>query len=406
MPGHVLPRAATASSHIGSPLGAGTYGDWPILVDTCRREMAARGLTTTSPRSAVGEVVDSVLAGGGAPRSRDLVAELVTALTGWGAIQELLDMPLVEEVWWNDPARVFYSQGGETRLSNIVLSDAEAQSMVLRAVSTCGRRIDTTQPYVDAQLVDGSRLHVVIPPITSRHWAVNIRRYVVRPTGLGDLVATRTLPAEAAAVLGAAMKTGANVVVSGGTQTGKTTMLNALLSSVPGQRVITCEEVRELRLPVADWVALQTRDPGLEGTGAVALRDLVREALRMRPQRVVVGEVRGAEALDLLLAMNCGVPAAGTLHANSAADAVDRLTGLPLLAGPNIAEQFVSRTVASCIDLVIHLVVTAQGQRRVDQIATVAPGAHGPVVGHLFRDTGAGLQRAGGEIPQAWQETA
>ncbi|MFN8125807.1 MAG: ATPase, T2SS/T4P/T4SS family [Candidatus Nanopelagicales bacterium] len=326
-----------------------------------------------------------------------------TGDSAWGPIQALLDDPHTEEVWWNDPARIFYAVDGVTRLSNIVLAASDAEAMVLRAVTACGRRLDTAHPFVDAQLADGSRLHVVIPPIARDHWAVNIRRYVVRPDSLTDLVERRTLTAEVAATLHRAVAAGANVVVSGGTHTGKTTVLNALLGACGGQRIVSCEEVRELRLGHTDWVSLQTRDAGLEGTGAVGLRDLVREGLRMRPGRVVVGEVRGAESLDLMLAMNCGIPAAATVHANSAEDAVDRLTGLPLLAGPNISAAFVARTVGRCVDLIVHLARDPGGRRFVEQVATVAAGPDGPRVGHLYAGNGGALTRCGAELPAGWQ---
>ncbi len=374
-------------------------GASPAVVETCRQEMARAGLSTRSPEARVSALVAGVL--GGAAGAGD-VAAVVSHLVGWGPLQELLDRPDVEEIWWNDPSRIYYAVAGATRLSNVVLSDGEAEAMVLRAVTATGRRVDVARPFADTDLPDGSRLHVVIPPVTPRHWAVNIRRYILRPTGLTDLVARDTLTRAAADVLERAVAAGANVVVSGGTNSGKTTLLNTLLSAAPAHRLVTCEEVRELRLPLADWVALQTRDAGVEGTGAVGLRDLVREALRMRPDRIVVGEVRGPEALDLLLAMNCGIPAAATVHARSAGDALDRLIGLPLLAAPNIAAGFVTRTAASCVDVVVHLGVAADGVRRVRQIATVAPGHERPVVGCLFADEGDGLRRGAAPEPGEW----
>lgn len=326
-----------------------------------------------------------------------------SAPIGWGPLQELLDDPAVEEIWWNDPARVFVARAGITELSAVVVTHAESRALVLRAVMDSGRRLDTSQPFVDAQLPDGSRLHVVIPPVSASGWAVNIRRHVLRPAGLADAVTAGMLPADAARLVEAAFRAGANVLVSGGTHTGKTTLLNALLGAVPGQRVVTCEEVRELALAHADWVPLQTRDPGLEGTCGVSLRDLVRESLRMRPQRVVVGEVRGAEALDLLLAMNCGVPAAATIHANSAEDAVAKLTGLPLLAGPNIAPDFVAGTVASCLDMVLHVGLRESGRRVVTQICAVTRGPDGPQVGRIYSLAADGvLRRAGAEVPRSW----
>lgn len=396
-PSRVLPQEYMGRSGVPTP------PDRERLLNECRREMAMRRLTPTSPRDLLVSAVSGVLSAHGLPTTGIAADDLVTALAGWGPLQVLFDQPGVEEVWWNDPARVYYAIAGVTRLSNVVMSPLEAQAMVTRAVTGSGRRLDLTQPYVDAQLADGSRLHAVIPPITREHWAVNIRRFIVRPHSLADLVDVGTLTRAAADMLERAMCAGANVVVSGGTHSGKTTILNALLCSDPAARVVTAEEVRELSIPLGDWVALQTRDAGVEGTGAVALRDLIRESLRMRPQRLVVGEVRGPEALDLLLAMNCGIPAAGTIHANSAADAIDRLTGLPLLAGANVSAEFAARTIASCVDLVVHMDHTPSRGRRVAQIAAVQPGARGPALGRLFVDDGTGLRRGPAEVPPDWQ---
>lgn len=402
-PGRAPSRVLSMSEHMARS-GVVSPHDHPALLDACRREMAVRDLTPASGRDELAAAVAGVLGAHSLPVSSPLAEDLVMSLAGWGPLQELLDRPDVEEVWWNDPARVYYAVAGTTRLSNVVMSAADAQAMVARAVAMGGRRLDVTQPYVDAQLADGSRLHAVIPPITREHWAVNIRRYVVRPQGLSDLVDRGTLTQAAAGLLERAMRCGANVVISGGTHSGKTTMLNALLCAQPAARVVTAEEVRELSLPLGDWVALQTRDAGVEGTGAVVLRDLIRESLRMRPQRLVVGEVRGPEALDLLLAMNCGIPAAGTIHANSAADAIDRLTGLPLLAGANVSVEFAARTIASCVDLVVHMSHAPGEGRRVSHIAVVRPGEHGPAVGRLFTDDdGDGLVRGSAEIPREWQ---
>ena len=254
-----------------------------------------------------------------------------------------------------------------------MLTDAEVRGLVERMLQWSGRRIDLSTPFVDAMLPDGSRLHVAIPDITRAHWAVNIRRFVVRPTQVHDLVPAGTLTAEAATFLEAAVVSGLNIVVAGGTQAGKTTLLNALLGCLPAsERVVSCEEVFEINLPHhPDWVAMQTRDASLEGTGEIPLRRLVREALRMRPSRLVVGEVRQAEALDLLVAMNSGMPAAATLHANSAREAVTKLCTLPLLAGQNISADFVVPTVAGCVDIVIHTATGRDGRRRVQEIAAL-----------------------------------
>src|SRR5919202_3198966 len=228
---------------------------------------------------------------------------------------------------------------------------------------TSGRRLDLSTPFVDATLPDGSRLHVVIPDITRTHWAVNIRKFVIRAHGLEELGRLGSLPQGAAAFLDACIRAGLNVVVSGGTQSGKTTMLNCLAASVPSrERVVTCEEVFELKVPLPDVVGMQTRRANLEGKGEIDLRRLIVEALRMRPDRIIVGEVRQREALDLLVALNSGLPGMTSIHANSAREAVVKLTTLPLLAGDNVTYGFVAPTVASSIDLIVHL--AKLGERR------------------------------------------
>ena len=199
-----------------------------------------------------------------------------------------------------------------------------------------------------------------------------IRKFVVRAARLGDLVGLGSLTEPAAAFLEASVVAGLNIIVAGGTQAGKTTLLNCLAASIPGgDRVISAEEVFELRFNHPDWVAMQTRQQGLEGTGEIRLRDLVRESLRMRPSRVIVGEVRAEECLDLLLALNAGLPGMASLHANSAREALVKMCTLPLLAGENISARFVVPTVASSVDLVVHLGVDAAGVRRVNEIVSV-----------------------------------
>ncbi len=294
---------------------------------------------------------------------------LTESAAGFGPLQQYFDDPTVEEIWINEPGRVFVARRGVSELTTTILGDEQVRDLVERMLMSSGRRLDLSQPFVDATLPDGSRLHVVIPDITRRHWAVNIRRFVLPAVRLDELVALGALPAKAAAFLEASVVAGLNVVVAGGTQAGKTTLLNCLAAAVPGrERVITCEEVFELRLPAADWVALQTRQPNLEGVGEVPLRRLVKEALRMRPDRLIVGEVRQEEALDLLIALNSGVPGMATLHANSAREAVTKLCTLPLLASANIAHAFVVPTVASAIDLIVHVGKTARGARRVSEV--------------------------------------
>ncbi|CAB4966460.1 unannotated protein [freshwater metagenome] len=278
------------------------------------------------------------------------------------------------------------------------------RDLVERMLRISGRRLDTSSPFVDAMLPDGSRLHVVIPDITRTHWSVNVRRFIMRPKHIDDLVPTGTVSAQAAAFLSAAVVSGLNIVVAGGTQAGKTTLLSALLGCVPmHERIVSCEEVFELQVAHPDWVAMQTRDASLEGTGEIPLRRLVREALRMRPTRLIVGEVRQSEALDLLVAMNSGMPAMATLHANSAREAVTKLCTLPLLAGQNIPGDFVVPTVAGCVDLVVHAATGHDGGRRIREISALPGRVESGVVemSDIFLDRGAGLERAGGFPPHA-----
>jgi pilus assembly protein CpaF len=234
---------------------------------------------------------------------------------------------------------------------------------------------------------------------------VNIRKFVVPAAHLDELVELGTVTEPAARFLEAAVVAGLNVVVAGGTQAGKTTLLNCLAAAIPGrERVISCEEVFELRLTAPDWVAMQTRSANLEGSGEIPLRRLIKEALRMRPDRLLVGEVRQEEALDLLIALNSGIPGLATVHANSAREAVTKLCTLPLLAGENISASFVVPTVASAVDVLVHLVKDGTGRRRVREIVALPGRTENGVVetAQLFRTDSAGrLVRADGFPPHA-----
>ncbi len=341
-----------------------------------RARVRDRGIDPLREPAAVRSLVDEVLAElvideRVDDEAEDAATAAFHAIAGFGPLQPYLDDPEVEELWINAPGRVFVARGGRSELTTTVLDAAEVRDLVERMLRVSGRRLDLSSPFVDAMLPDGSRLHVVIPDITREHWAVNIRRFVVRARTVSDLAGVGVLTAQSAAFLEASVLAGLNIVVAGGTQSGKTTFMTALLGSVPAtERIITCEEVFELRLDHPDHVALQTRAPSLEGTGAIPLRRLVTEALRMRPTRLVVGEVRQAEALDLLIAMNSGMPAMATLHANSAREAITKLCTLPLLAGANIDAGFVVPTVAGCVDIVVHLGM-GSGSRRVREIGAV-----------------------------------
>jgi pilus assembly protein CpaF len=333
-----------------------------------------------------------------------LVRDVVDGVAGFGPLQRYLDDPDVEEIWINSPSRVFIARHGRSELTTTILTAEEVRTLVERMLKSSGRRLDVSSPFVDALLPDGSRLHVVIPDVTFEHWAVNIRKHVVRATALDDLVDLGTLTVQAARFLDATVAAGLNVLVSGGTQAGKTTLLNCLVNAIPArERILVCEEVFEVRTAQPDVVRMQTRQASLEGTGEITLRHLVKEALRMRPQRIIVGEVRQAECLDLLLALNSGVPGMATVHANSAREAVLKMCTLPLLAGENIGSRFVVPTVAGCVDVIVHVDTDHDGSRRVREIVGVPGRVESDVVEleTIFTRRGDDLRRADGYPPHS-----
>lgn len=336
------------------------------------------------------------------PDVDSMVGELVARVSGFGALQPFLDDPAVEEVWINDPSRVFIARNGRHELTNLVLTSAQVQELVERMLKSSGRRIDLSRPFVDAMLPEGHRLHVVLEGISRGFSAVNIRKFVLRAARVRDLVELGSLSMTAAAFLEASVRAGLNILVAGGTQAGKTTALNCLAAAIPGgERVVSAEEVFELRFPHPDWVALQTRQSGLEGTGEIRLRQLVKESLRMRPSRIIVGEVRAEECLDLLLALNAGLPGMATIHANSAREALVKMCTLPLLAGENISARFVVPTVATSVDLVVHLGIDERGVRRVNEVVGVPGRVENDVIETetIFERRGGELRGTGGRPP-------
>ena len=293
-------------------------------------------------------------------------------LQSFGPLQKLIEDDSIEEIWINTPNRVFVARGGKSELTNLVLTKDIVHDLIERLLIWGGRRLDVSNPFVDARLPDGSRLHVAIPEVTATHWAVNVRKHLNHLNSLTELLEIGSINEEILEILVSAINYGFNILVSGGTQAGKTTFLNALVSQIsPNERVITIEEVFELKPNLPDWIALQTRNANLEGEGEISLRKLIKESLRMRPSRIIVGEVREAEALDLLIALNSGLPGMATVHANSARGAINKLQLLPLLAGENIAQSFITPTIASCIDLVVQCSLDSVGVRRVVEVAFV-----------------------------------
>jgi pilus assembly protein CpaF len=314
-----------------------------------------------------------------------LERRLFDGLLRLGPLQPLMDDEAVEEVICNGP-RVFAIRGGRKELADVYFDDdSELLQLVKRLIGPLGRRLDESSPMVDARLADGSRLNAAIPPASVRFCCVTIRKFVLRALNLEQLVALGTLPGEAARFLDAAVQAGANVVVSGPTGSGKTTFLNGLGASIasPQERVVTIEEVAELQLErqLPDCVALQARGANVEGAGAISIRDLVRNALRMRPTRIVVGEVRGPEALDMLMALNTGHDGSlCTVHGNAPRDALDRIATLALMAEERVPAEAVAKMIARSIDLVVQLrFEPLTGRRRVSHVFEVT-GLEGDVV--------------------------
>lgn len=337
------------------------------VVDRVRGAVARGAAVRDAISSEVRRANEVALRGNGSGEVDE--REVSRQVDGFGALQPLLDDPSIEEIWLNGPTDVFVARGGHHFRHELSLTHDDIRGIVERMLRQTGRRIDYSQPFVDASLPDGSRLHVVIPPITRSAWSVNIRKFSRSIRRLDDLVDAGTLTKTSAGILTEALRGGASVLVAGATQAGKTTMLTALCGTLADtERIVTVEETFELALPNPDVVAMQCRGPSLEGLGEVTLRRLVRETLRMRPTRIVVGEVRGDEALDLLVALNSGVPGLCTIHANSTTDAIRKLSTLCQIAG-GVSAEFVTTTVAATIDLVVHCRMTERGTRQVTDIA-------------------------------------
>jgi pilus assembly protein CpaF len=389
-----------------------------LVEEEVRELVRRRGLDPTADISGVRLLVDEVIADydertltSSLPPLPDhavVTRSIVDAVAGFGPLQRYLDDESVEEIWINEPGRVFVARHGRSELTNTILGSAQVSDLVEKMLKSSGRRVDLSTPFVDAMMPDGSRLHVVIPDITRRHWAVNIRKFVVKAHSLDELVALGSITTQAARFLEAAVASGLNIIVAGGTQAGKTTLLNCLASAIPArERVVTCEEVFELRVPLPDVVAMQTRQPNLEGSGEVRLRRLVKEALRMRPSRIIVGEVRQEECLDLLIALNSGLPGMCTIHANSAREAVTKLCTLPLLAGENVGHAFIVPTVASSVDIVVHARIDGQGRRGVGEIVAIPGRVEGAgdagviEIADIFTTRESRLVRADGFPPHA-----
>jgi|GEM_PF-813214 len=303
-----------------------------------------------------------------------LVDVALYEMVGLGPIEPLIRDPLVTDVMVNGPADVWVEREGQLRPAGVQFRDeAHLRDTVARLLAPLGRRLDTLSPYVDARLQDGSRLNVVIPPITRQGFVVTIRRFRQHPLGLDDLQSLGFLSEATAAFLKASVAGRLNLLISGGAGSGKTTLLNALLSVVmPRERIITIEDAAELRLSGAHVVGLEARPPNVEGLGQITIRQLLKNALRMRPDRLVIGEIRDASAFEFLQAINTGhAGSMCTVHANTARDALHRLENLALMAAGNVVLAAIKSQVSSALDLVIHLARSENGSRQLSEIGVV-----------------------------------
>ena len=307
---------------------------------------------------------------------------LVDELLGLGPLEELLADPAVSDIMVNGPDQCFVERKGKLELAKIQFRDEEHLFQIAqRIVNKVGRRVDQTTPLADARLQDGSRVNVIIPPLSLRGTAISIRKFSEKPITLDMMRGFGSMSEKMATCLKIAGASRMNIVISGGTGSGKTTMLNALSKMIdPGERVITIEDAAELRLQQPHWLPLETRPPNLEGQGAITIRDLVINALRMRPDRIILGEIRGQECFDLLAAMNTGHDGSmATLHSNSPRECLARMENMVMMGDIKIPKEAISRQIADSVDLIVQVKRLRDGSRRTTNITEVI-GMEGEVI--------------------------
>ena len=333
------------------------------------------------------------------PLRQRLVSEVMDEVVGYGPIQPLLDDPSITEVMVNGPRRIYIERAGKLTLTDRAFkNDDHVLRIIDRIVAPIGRRVDESMPMVDARLPDGSRVNVIIPPLAVRGPTVTIRKFSKKPYTGEDLVGFGTMTHEMMEFLKGCVTAKLNILVSGGTGSGKTTTLNVLSSFIPhDERIVTIEDAAELQLQQDHIVTLESRPPNIEGKGEIPIRQLVRNALRMRPDRIVVGEVRGGEALDMLQAMNTGHEGSlTTAHTNSPRDAIARLETMVLMAGTDLPIKAIREQIASAIDLIVHQSRLRDGTRRVTYVTEIQ-GMEGDtiVLQDLFRFEQKGISQDG-----------
>ena len=346
------------------------------VIDKLGTRLASAG--ETDLKEWVHDAVEQELASERTPLSRDersrLVREIVDDIVGYGPLEELLDDDSVSEVMVNGYDRIYVERAGRLEATEgTFLDNAHLMRIIEKVVSQVGRRIDEASPMVDARLPDGSRVNAIIPPLSLRGPTLTIRKFSRDPFSVDDLVEFGTLSRKSVEFLSACVRGKLNILISGGSGTGKTTLLNAVSAFIPNEeRIITIEDAAELQLQQEHLVTLESRPPNIEGTGEIRIRELVRNALRMRPDRIVVGEVRGAETLDMLQAMNTGHEGSlTTIHANSPRDALARTETLVLTVGVDLPVRAIREQISSAFDLIVQLTRLVDGSRRVSHITEV-----------------------------------
>ena len=376
------PRRAAAGSHPYQELKSTIHRR---LIDRLDLSTVA-DLTPEQLSGIIKTVVENMIAQEGIPLSRPerdrLVVEIQNETMGLGPLEPLLADTEISDIMVNGPHGVFVERRGKIEKTDVTFKDNEhLMSVIERIVSKVGRRVDEASPMVDARLADGSRVNVIIPPLAIDGPSLSIRRFGVKPLMMENLLANNSLTAEMAAAFDAMVKARMNILVSGGTGAGKTTFLNVLSSAIPGdERIITVEDAAELILQQEHTVRLETRPPNIEGKGAITQRDLVRNALRMRPDRIIVGEVRGGEALDMLQAMNTGHDGSiSTIHANAPRDALSRIETMVLMAGFDLPSKAIREQIASALNVILQLSRMSDGTRKVVTVSEVT-GMEGDVV--------------------------
>jgi pilus assembly protein CpaF len=355
------------------------------LIDRLNLETLGR-LTREQLGQEIGAHLGQMIASSNLPlnrRERDqMVLELIDDILGLGPLESLMGDTSVSDILVNAFGTIYVERAGRLERTTLRFRDNEhLQQTINRIVSRVGRRVDETSPMVDARLPDGSRVNAIIPPLAVDGPMLSIRRFGVEPLRIDDLLRKGSMTESMRDFLEPCVKSRLNILVAGGTGTGKTTMLNALSSFIPAhERVITIEDAAELQLQQPHVVRLETRPPNVEGRGEVVTRDLLRNSLRMRPDRIIVGEIRSAEVIDMLQAMNTGHEGSmGTIHANTTRDALTRMMAMIGMSGLNVTEQVVSQMIARALDLIVHLHRSSDGRRRVVAISEVT-GVEGTVI--------------------------